>query len=110
MKAISLHALITLLVLLSACTQRIDNEELSKYWWKYGDGYHFKDVLVFDNGKKETSNLQNWISNDTIYFDNKPELRVLNTYNRINGNIVLTVTLIDRYTISYYHNKGLRQE
>lgn len=70
------YILIILVILISSCS--FSDNELKNGWWKYGNGYHFGDVLDFNNFM---------LSNDTIYKNGIPKAILL---KKIDSRFYLT--------------------
>lgn len=91
-------------ILINSCG-RISNQELSEYWWKYGSGHHFGDMIIFTTKEKTDSIQRNWISNDTIYSEKEAFAIVTGTYRKSDGHINLYLEDILTGESATYHGK-----
>ena len=97
-----IHSIICLsiyLLTLISCG-RTDIKEISKYWWKYGEGYILNDFLMFD---------ENNLKGDTIYSKNKPAALIKYCGTPIfQDHLVLEIKSLETNKIGRYHGKGLK--
>lgn len=89
--------LIACILMLTTCC-RMNNKDISKFWWKYGTGYHIGDVLRFDD---------NNLKGDTIFKNDIPVAII--TFCRkgtFRKTAILEISEIETKKKGTYHQKG----
>ena len=82
-----------LFIIITGCV--LNNDEVKKLGWKYGNGFHIGDVISFD----EIYTLRN----DTIFFNNKAKAKIVSSRRRIDGSEILIIkSLINNKKGNYY--------
>jgi hypothetical protein len=79
---------------------RMTNDDISKYWWKYGSGFHLGDALRFD----ETN-----LKGDTIFKGEKPIAIIISCRTGFFEEYpTLKIEAIETGEIGSYHEKGIK--
>ncbi len=75
---------------------RIENEDVYKYKWKYGSGYHLDDFIIFDEMFR--------IKNDTIYLKDEAKAIIV-SIRKYDSEVVLKIKSLSNNEIGIYHAK-----
>jgi hypothetical protein len=76
----------------------MNNNDIKKSWWKYGDGYHIGDALRLND---------NTLRGDTIYYNNSPDAIIISCdKGMFRKTAVLKISDLKTGATGVYHQKG----
>jgi hypothetical protein len=94
--------ILSLSLFLASC-ESLKDEYIKENWWLYGEGYHLKDMLIFDDSASNFLQLKK----DTILLDNIPKAIIVKKEKGILGaDNEIHIKSINSNQIGIYHDKG----
>lgn len=89
--------ILVIFVSIFSCSSKLSNNEIRNIQWKYGDGFHISDLIIF--------NQRIDFNEGTIYLKKKPVALIKKCFKRNDNQYVMEIISLENSQIGTYYGK-----